>query len=97
MACSTLGSNAVHDNLTIVGADITSLPGHALRELARVQADEQLSVIGGPPCQPFSKAAYWLDDGQESKYRQARARDGGVLWCHWTSGRNRLHFQQGIG
>lgn len=74
MACSTLGSNEVHDNLTIVGADITSLPGHGLRELAQVKPDEELIVIGGPPCQPFSKAAYWLDDGQEAKYRQARAR-----------------------
>ena len=37
IACSTLGSNPAHDNLTIVGADITSLPGHALRELARVR------------------------------------------------------------
>ena len=36
--------------------------------------DDQLIVIGGPPCQPFSKAAYWLDPGDEAKYRQARAR-----------------------
>ena len=74
MACSTLGSNAAHDNLTIVGADITTLPGHALRELAQVGDDDHLIVIGGPPCQPFSKAAYWLDPGDEAKFRQARAR-----------------------
>src|SRR6185437_16157955 len=28
---------------------------------------------GGPPCQPFSKAAYWTDDGFDAAYRRARA------------------------
>jgi DNA (cytosine-5)-methyltransferase 1 len=31
-------------------------------------------VIGGAPCQPFSKAAYWTDNGEEAAYRRARAR-----------------------
>lgn len=74
MACTTLGSNAAHNDLTIVGQDITTLPGHALRELAQLQQGDRLMVIGGPPCQPFSKAAYWLDAGEEAKYRRARAR-----------------------
>ena len=74
IACSTLGSNPAHDNLTIVCQDITSLPGHALRELAQVHQGDRLIVIGGPPCQPFSKAAYWLENGDEANYRRARAR-----------------------
>lgn len=74
MACNTLGSNAAHNDLTIIGQDITTLPGHALRELAQLRQGDRLIVIGGPPCQPFSKAAYWLDAGEEAKYRRARTR-----------------------
>ena len=31
-------------------------------------------LAGGPPCQPFSKAAYWVDPGDDARYRRARAR-----------------------
>ena len=74
VACSTLAANQVHANMTVLGTDITSLPGQELRDLARLDRDDRLVVIGGPPCQPFSKAAYWLDDGEEARYRQARSR-----------------------
>ena len=74
VACSTLASNDVHANMTVLGADITSLSGQQLRDQARTERGDKLIVIGGPPCQPFSKAAYWLDDGEEARYRQARSR-----------------------
>ena len=74
IACSTLAANQAHANMTILKADITTLSGQALRELAQLGRGDRLIVIGGPPCQPFSKAAYWLDDGQEARYRQARTR-----------------------
>jgi len=44
-----------------------------MRELAGIGKKEPLVVIGGPPCQPFSKAAYWTDPGNDSRYRRARA------------------------
>ena len=74
IACSTLAANQAHANMTILKADITTLSGQALRGLAQLGRGDRLIVIGGPPCQPFSKAAYWLDDGQEARYRQARTR-----------------------
>lgn len=30
-------------------------------------------IVGGPPCQPFSKAAYWTEEGSDAAYRRARA------------------------
>lgn len=74
LACRTLRSNDAHRNAAIVEADITTLSGSHLRDLAGLDRTDRLIVVGGPPCQPFSKAAYWLDDGQEARYRQARWR-----------------------
>src|SRR5262249_43321907 len=54
-------------------ADVSSLSGAALRERASLRQDEPLLVIGGPPCQPFSKAAFWSEDGDDAAYRRARA------------------------
>lgn len=55
-------------------ADVLDLTGQQLREEANLSEDEPLMVVGGPPCQPFSKAAYWTDSGEESRYRRARSR-----------------------
>jgi DNA (cytosine-5)-methyltransferase 1 len=33
-------------------------------------------IIGGAPCQPFSKAAYWVEAGDEAAYRRVRAAGG---------------------
>src|SRR5208282_20840 len=51
--------------------DVRSITGQEVRR----QADaDSLLIIGGPPCQPFSKASYWVDPGEEHRYRQARDR-----------------------
>ena len=74
IACATLAANQVDRDMAILGGDIASLTGRELRDRARLDAGDMLIVIGGPPCQPFSKAAYWLDDGEEARYRRARSR-----------------------
>ena len=33
-----------------------------------------LLIVGGPPCQAFSKNAYWTDPGADAAFRRARAR-----------------------
>ena len=42
--------------------------------MAGASRQDPLLVIGGAPCQPFSKASYWTDPGDEARYRRARAR-----------------------
>jgi DNA (cytosine-5)-methyltransferase 1 len=72
VACRTLNANAAYHG-AVVQADVATLTGLDLREAANLRAGDPLIVVGGAPCQPFSKAAYWVEDGEESRYRRARA------------------------
>jgi DNA (cytosine-5)-methyltransferase 1 len=72
-SCETLRANAHHHDGVVLQADIAALSGNEVRALARVSRAEPLLIIGGPPCQPFSKAAFWSEDGDDAAYRRARA------------------------
>lgn len=72
-ACETLRLNSRHHAGEVIEADVAGLRGEELRERAGVGSGEPLLVIGGPPCQPFSKAAFWSEDGDDAAYRRARA------------------------
>jgi DNA (cytosine-5)-methyltransferase 1 len=74
ISCQTLRRNAGFHPGTVLQADVAFLDGKALRRLAGLTRSDPCIVIGGPPCQPFSKAAYWTDPGTDSRYRRARAR-----------------------
>ncbi len=41
-------------------ADIRNIDGSFYSELIRKNNPEKLILVGGPPCQPFSKAGYWI-------------------------------------
>lgn len=71
-ACKTLRANAFYHG-AVLEADVANITGLDLREAARLAPSDPLIVVGGAPCQPFSKAAYWVEDGEESRYRRARA------------------------
>jgi DNA (cytosine-5)-methyltransferase 1 len=73
-ACETLRLNADPSSHLVVEADVATLGGVKLRELARLSKSDPVIVVGGAPCQPFSKAAYWTDPGDDSRYRRARTR-----------------------
>jgi DNA (cytosine-5)-methyltransferase 1 len=57
----------------VVRADVAQVTGNELRKTAGLSASDPLIIVGGAPCQPFSKAAYWVDAGDEAAYRRARA------------------------
>lgn len=57
-----------------MNADVTELTGRELIKQAGLRPCDDLVIIGGAPCQPFSKAAYWVDKGDEAAFRRARAR-----------------------
>jgi DNA (cytosine-5)-methyltransferase 1 len=76
-ACLTLKRNADVHGGEVIQADVTdteAVNGAMLRQLVSLTADERLIVVGGAPCQPFSKAAYWTEEGSDAAYRRARAR-----------------------
>jgi len=75
VACLTLQSNPDFHGGEVLQADVASLTGDSLRRLAGLGKREPCIVVGGPPCQPFSKSSYWTDPGHDSKFRRARGRD----------------------
>lgn len=72
IACRTLAANSAFHGSVIEG-DVASLTGLDIRAAARLGSSDPLIIIGGAPCQPFSKAAYWTEAGDESRYRRAKA------------------------
>lgn len=71
-ACDTLRANASYHGEVLEGS-VCNITGKELRKKAGLKAKDPLIVVGGPPCQPFSKAAYWTEAGDDAAYRRARA------------------------
>jgi DNA (cytosine-5)-methyltransferase 1 len=55
-ACETLRANR---RWPLYEGDIHDLPSDRICEMSGLAPEEPDLLIGGPPCQPFSKAAYW--------------------------------------
>lgn len=72
-SCRTLEANRAVSGGEVLQASVCDLSGDALREAAEVERNDPLVIVGGAPCQPFSKAAYWVEPGDEAAYRRARA------------------------
>lgn len=77
-ACETLRMNSQFHRGIVLQSDVSNIRGEELRERAGLTRSDPLIVVGGPPCQPFSKAAYWLEPGREAAYRRAKARGDNV-------------------
>lgn len=76
VSCRTVEANPDFLGGEVECADVTELSGADLRRLAGLEDADPLLVVGGAPCQPFSKAAYWVEAGDEAAYRRARAAGG---------------------
>jgi DNA (cytosine-5)-methyltransferase 1 len=74
LAGMTLEANLRPDEgEAVLLADVTGLTGSQLRRAAGLTSQDPLVVVGGAPCQPFSKAAYWTEAGDDAAFRRARA------------------------
>ncbi len=76
VSCRTVEANPEFLGGEVECADVTELSGADLRRLAGLGNSDPLLIVGGAPCQPFSKAAYWVEAGDEAAYRRARAAGG---------------------
>ncbi|MBN9091538.1 MAG: DNA cytosine methyltransferase [Reyranella sp.] len=54
--CATLRHNR---DWPVIQRDIAAVPTHELLEIAGLGIGEADVLIGGPPCQPFSKSGFW--------------------------------------
>lgn len=72
VACDTLRANPKYHG-KVIEEDVRRITGGDLRNAASLGKGDPLIVVGGAPCQPFSKAAYWVEDGDEARYRRLRA------------------------
>ncbi|HUQ78606.1 MAG TPA: DNA cytosine methyltransferase [Patescibacteria group bacterium] len=71
-SCATARLSGHHAGAMVLEGNVNDLSGDSLRGLAGLTSSDPLVVVGGPPCQPFSKAAYWSEDGDDAAYRRAR-------------------------
>jgi DNA (cytosine-5)-methyltransferase 1 len=56
-ACATLRANR---NWPVIEGDIFNVSSDELLGIAGLKTGEPDVLIGGPPCQPFSKSGYWV-------------------------------------
>jgi DNA (cytosine-5)-methyltransferase 1 len=67
--CQTLRSNR---NWPVIQADVTSVKTQELLQKAKLRPGEADVLIGGPPCQPFSKSGFWAT-GEAKRLSDPRA------------------------
>src|SRR5437870_13351847 len=56
-SCETVKANR---GWPVICDDIHNAPSHRILEAARLRKGQVDVLIGGPPCQPFSKSSYWV-------------------------------------
>ncbi|CAA0316044.1 DNA methylase, C-5 cytosine-specific family [Alteromonas infernus] len=59
-AVNTLQSNPYFNHTEHMHGDISEFDGLNFKQVLEKNNPEKLILIGGPPCQPFSKAGYWV-------------------------------------
>jgi len=61
VACRTLRTN-INDHRTwdVIEGDIHDVTSAEMARRGAMQGEEPALLVGGPPCQPFSKSAYWV-------------------------------------
>ena len=64
-ALETLAANFPHT--ASLNGDIRQLDSDELLSLGGLRSGEATLVVGGPPCTPFSKSGFWLEQKRESR------------------------------
>ncbi|MFC5941161.1 DNA (cytosine-5-)-methyltransferase [Micromonospora harpali] len=65
LALETLNLN--FPDTPTIPRDIRSVPAGEILEIAGLSKGEPALIVGGPPCTPFSKSGFWLEEKRESQ------------------------------
>ena len=75
----TLKSNDTFKNAKMFREDITSFSSDEYKEVLKKTPHDKFILLGGPPCQPFSKAGYWIGNDARQKDKDPRNGVGAYL------------------
>lgn len=64
-ALATLATN--FPRTASIHGDIRTLASEQILDIAGLRSGEPTLVVGGPPCTPFSKSGFWLEQKRESR------------------------------
>ena len=59
--------------------DIRNVSGRTYSKIIKNATPEKLILVGGPPCQPFSKAGYWITNEKRKAFNDERNMVGEYL------------------
>ncbi len=68
----TMKANKYFEHVEHHCKDISDVKGSDYKELIKKNNPEKLILIGGPPCQPFSKAGYWVTNENRKSHEDPR-------------------------
>lgn len=71
----TLKLNQFTQKATVLKADVSELTGEDILSQCGISQGDVDFVIGGPPCQSFSKNRYWTKSGEESLRRRKQRKE----------------------
>lgn len=68
----TIQQNAFFKNTQHECGDITEIDGKHYSSVLKRENPDKLIIVGGPPCQPFSKAGYWVTNEKRNSSEDPR-------------------------
>lgn len=71
-AVKTMSSNAFFAHTSHRCDDIRNVKGIDYNEIIKRNNPDKLIIVGGPPCQPFSKAGYWITNDKRKGVNDER-------------------------
>ena len=75
----TLKQNKIFQDSKIIWGDVRGVYSKYYREIVKKHKSDKTILIGGPPCQPFSKAAYWIGNNTRKGEKDPRNMIGEYL------------------
>jgi len=69
----TLRENDLFDTTEIIEGDLHKIESSVFQNIAKKQKNKKVIIIGGAPCQPFSKAGYWVGNDVRRGINDPRA------------------------